>query len=146
MDRDPSKTTPFERVCYRANETLALCEGYFIHRIAFDIIEGNDALEILLRHSPHKPDITISLEGIHHLSIDKFPESSGSFLDKVSVVHLPAPPAPWPDEFATLRRQPGLPELAWIQLIGPTQIEIIASIVTVFTALSDDAARAKPTP
>lgn len=141
MGNEPSETTPFERVCYRANETLGSCEGYFIERIAFDIIEGNDALEIMLRHSPYKPDVTISLASIHHLSIDKFPEPSGSFLDKASVVHLPVPPAAWPDGLTAIRRQPELPELAWIQLIGPMEIEIIASIVTVFIALSDEAAR-----
>ncbi|MFI6735126.1 hypothetical protein ACIBI9_19545 [Nonomuraea sp. NPDC050451] len=100
--------------------------------------------EIMLRHGPHQPDITISLAGLHHLSIDKPPESSGCFLDEASVVHLPASPAPWPDGFDGVRRHPGLPELAWIRLIGPMEIEIVASLLTVFSALSDDAARTRP--
>ncbi|WP_378730724.1 hypothetical protein [Nocardia brasiliensis] len=138
------QTTPFENVCHRANETLVSCEGYFIHRVAFDIIDGGDALEILLRHSPHKPDITISLERVYLLSIDKAAESWGCSLDKASVVHLPVPPAPWPNGFTSIRRHPGLPELARIQLIGPMEIEIVASILTVFIASSDDIARTKP--
>lgn len=140
MSGNPSATTRFENVCRDASTALASCEGYFIHRMSFDVVNGFDALEIMLRKGPERPDITISLESLHHLSISKPPESSGCFVDEISVLHLPASPHPWPDGLTVVRRHPGLPELALLRLVGPMEIEVIASILTVFTAMSDDLA------
>ncbi|MER5625686.1 hypothetical protein ABT061_32075 [Streptosporangium sp. NPDC002544] len=113
--------------------------------MSFDVINGRDALEIGLRQGPEWPDITISLESLYHLSISKPPESSGCFVDEISVLHLPTSPRPWPDGFTVVRRHRGLPELALLRLAGPMEIEVVASILTVFTAMSDDLAATEPT-
>ncbi|GAA2086726.1 hypothetical protein [Actinomadura alba] len=144
MARESSGLPRFENVCRNAAKILASCEGYFIDRISFDIVDGHDALEIGLRQGPEWPDVTISLSGVHHLSIGKPPESSGCFVDEVSVIHAPASPHPWPEGLVSVRRHDGLPELAWIRLIGPMDIEAVASTLTVFTAMSDDAAAVRP--
>jgi hypothetical protein len=36
-----------------------------------------------------------------------------------------------------------LPELAWLRITGPTEVDVIASILTVYTAMSDDEATAR---
>jgi hypothetical protein len=38
-----------------------------------------------------------------------------------------------------------MPELAWLRIVGPTEVDVIASTVTIYTALSDDEASADPT-
>jgi hypothetical protein len=44
-----------------------------------------------------------------------------------------------------LSARAGLSELAWLRIIGPTEVDVIASIVTVYTAMSDDeASRNRP--
>lgn len=144
MSGEPSATTGFENVCRNAGAALASCEGYLIHRMSFDVINGRDALEIGLRQGPEWPDITISLESLYHLSISKPPESSGCFVDEISVLHLPKPPRPWPDGITIVRRHRGLPELALLKLVGPMEIKVVASILAVFTAVSDDLAATEP--
>ncbi|MEU4538987.1 hypothetical protein AB0G15_29460 [Streptosporangium sp. NPDC023825] len=143
MSGEPGATTRFENVCRNAGMALASCEGYFVHRMSFDIVNGCDALEIGLRRGPEWPDVTISLESLYHLSISKPPESSSCFVDEISVLYLPKPPRPWPDG-VVVRRHRGLPELAVLRLVGPMEIKVVASILTVFTAMSDDRAAAGP--
>jgi hypothetical protein len=36
----------------------------------------------------------------------------------------------------------GLPELAWLRIVGPVEVDDVASIVTVYSAMSDDEAAA----
>ncbi|GAA1014883.1 hypothetical protein Aple_052960 [Acrocarpospora pleiomorpha] len=146
MDPAMSGTaTRFENMCRNANAALASCEGYFIHRMSFDIVNDRDALEISLRRGPEWPDITISLEGLYHLSISKPPDSAACFVDEISVRHLPELPHPWPDGFTIVRRFPGQTELALLRVVGPMEIEVVASILTVLTAMSDNLAATEPT-
>jgi hypothetical protein len=135
----------FTNRCASAARTLASCVGYFIERIVFSAFPENDSLEIFLRQGPREPDVVISLANLHHVSVDKPPQLSGS-VDKISLIHLPKMPHPWPDDAAGLiRRFDGMPELAWLRIVGPTEVDVIASIVTVYTAPSDDEASADQT-
>ncbi|MER5446489.1 hypothetical protein ABT052_19630 [Streptomyces sp. NPDC002766] len=134
----------FENRCENAASVLAPCIGYFVERVSFDAFAEEDFLEISLREGPRKADVRISLCNLHYVSVSKPPELSGSFVDSVSLVHLPRWPHPWPDDVAgRLRRFAGLPELAWLRLTGPTEVDVIASILTVYTAMSDDEATAR---
>ncbi|WP_225848787.1 hypothetical protein [Streptomyces sp. HPF1205] len=125
----------FRNRCLSAARTLAPCVGYFIDRISFNAFGPDDALDISLVGGPSMPDVLISLSRLHHLSVAKPPDLSGSFVDEVSLVHLPALPHAWPgDVDDRVRRFEGLPELAWLRLHGPAEVDAIASAVTVYTA------------
>ncbi|GJF34991.1 hypothetical protein KNE206_76910 [Kitasatospora sp. NE20-6] len=129
----------FKNRCANAASTLAPCVGYFISRISFDAFTEEDSLEITLREGPWKPEVVVSLSNLHHVSVDKPPQIVGSFIDEISLVHLPKLPHPWPaDAIDRVRRFDGLCELAWLRITGPVEIDAVASIVTVYTAMSDD--------
>ncbi|MEH0573059.1 MULTISPECIES: hypothetical protein [Streptomyces] len=135
----------FKNRCANAAHTLASCVGYFIDRIVFSAFSEDDSLEIFLRQGPREPDVVISLANLHHISVDKPPQLSG-FVDKIFLIHLPKMPHPWPDEAAGLvRRFDGMPELAWLRIVGPTEVDVIASIVTIYAAPSDDEASTERT-
>ena len=135
----------FKNRCANAARTLSSCVGYSISRISFDVFAEEDSLEITLREGPWKPDVVISLSNLHHVSVDKPPQIGGSFIDEISLIHLPAPPHPWPaDTVDRVRRFDGLCELAWLRIVGPAEIEAVASIVTIYTATSDDRASMAP--
>ncbi|MFJ2779489.1 hypothetical protein [Kitasatospora sp. NPDC087315] len=61
-----------------------------------DVFTGEDFLEITFRKGPWKPDVVISLSGLRHVSVDKPPQIAGSFIDEISLIHLPQLPRPWP--------------------------------------------------
>ncbi|MFJ8563735.1 hypothetical protein [Streptomyces sp. NPDC093514] len=64
-----------------------------------------------------------------------------SFIDGISLVHLPELSLPWPAEaVGRLDRSEDLPELVWLRITGPLEVDAVASIVTVYVAQSDDAA------
>lgn len=131
----------FKNRCSNAARTLAPCVGYFIHRVSFDAFAEEDSLEITLREGPWKPDIVISLSNLYHYRIEKPPTISGCFIDEISLIHLPKMPHPWPEEAAgRVSRFGGLSELVWLRILGPAEVEAVASIVTVYTAISDDEA------
>ncbi|MFB7256982.1 hypothetical protein [Streptomyces nojiriensis] len=131
----------FKNRCSNAARTLASCVGYSISRISFEAFAEEDSLEITLREGPWKPDVVVSLSHLHHVSVDKPPQIAGSFIDEISLIHLPALPHSWPaDAAGRIRRFDGLCELAWLRIVGPTELDAVASIVTVYTATSDDRA------
>jgi hypothetical protein len=133
----------FKNRCTNAARTLSACVGYSISRISFTAFPEEDSLEITLREGPWKQDVIISLTHLHYVSLDKPPQIAGSFIDKISLIHLPGLPHPWPaDAIDRVRRFDGLCELVWLRIVGPTEVEAVASIVTVYTAMSDD--RASP--
>ncbi|QMU67254.1 hypothetical protein [Streptacidiphilus sp. P02-A3a] len=50
---------------------------------------------------------------------------------------------PWPTEaLGRLDRSEGLPELVWLRITGPIEVDAVATTVTVYQAQSDDAASA----
>ncbi|MFF7886235.1 hypothetical protein ACH40F_32275 [Streptomyces sp. NPDC020794] len=129
----------FKNRCANAARTLAPLSGYFITRISFAAFAENDSLEIILRQGPSSPDVMIELSNFHYVSVSKPPEISGCFIDAISLIHLPKTPHPWPGDAASrVRRFDGLPELAWLRILGPAEVDAMASIVTVYTAVSDD--------
>lgn len=131
----------FKNRCTNAARTLAECVGYTISRISFDAFAEEDSLEITLREGPWKQDVVISLSNLHHVSVDKPPQIAGSFIDEISLIHLPVLPHSWPaDATDRVRRFDGLCELAWLRIVGPVEVEAAASIVTVYTAMSHDPA------
>ncbi|WP_328743979.1 hypothetical protein OHT57_01510 [Streptomyces sp. NBC_00285] len=131
----------FKNRCANAARTLVSCVGYSISRISFNVFAEEDSLEIALREGPCKPDVVISLSNLHHLSVDKCPPLDGNFIDEISLIHLPALPNPWPADAADrVRRFDGLCELAWLRIVGPAEVDAVASILTVYTAMSDDRA------
>ncbi|MFF1838001.1 hypothetical protein ACFVXE_27905 [Streptomyces sp. NPDC058231] len=135
----------FKNRCANAARTLAPCVGYFIHRIAFDAVPADDSLEITLREGPHKPDVVISLANVHYVSVAKGADLHG-FVDEISLIHLPKMPQLWPDEAADMvGRFGGLPELAWLRIVGPIGVDVVASLVTIYSAMSDNKASADQT-
>ncbi|MFF4563648.1 hypothetical protein [Streptomyces sp. NPDC001435] len=141
---DPSESEgAFRNRCANTARTLAPLVGYFISRISFEAFNEDDSLEITLREGPSKPDVVISLSGLYYATVSKPPEISGCFVDEISLAHLPRTPHPWPEGAAgRVGRFDGLSELAWLQIIGPAEVDVIAAIVTVYTAMSDDEASA----
>ncbi|WP_329260860.1 hypothetical protein OIE43_35540 [Streptomyces pseudovenezuelae] len=130
----------FQNRCANAARALAPCVGHVVHRIAFDAFPEADSLEITLRAGPHRSDVVISLGGVRYVSVAKDSDVEG-FVDEISLMHLPRTPWPWPAETAAMvGRFGGLPELAWLRIVGPVEVDVVASIVTVYSAMSDDEA------
>ncbi|MFB7124281.1 hypothetical protein [Kitasatospora sp. NPDC056273] len=136
-------TDAFKNRCTNAARTLESCIGYFIERISLD--ESNEdrkgnTLDVWLREGPQKPDVVVSLSNLH--SVRPWEPGLGvSFIDGISLVHLPKLPLPWPAEaVGRLDRSEGLPELVWLRIAGPIKVDAVATTVTVFQAKSDDAA------
>ncbi|MFD5437728.1 hypothetical protein ACFWJ4_36955 [Kitasatospora sp. NPDC127067] len=136
-------TDAFKNRCANAARTLESCISYFIERISLD--ESNEdrkdhTLDVWLREGPWKPDAVISLSNLH--SVRRWePGLCPSFIDGISLVHLPRLPVPWPGEaVGRLDRSEGLPELVWLRIAGPVEVDAVAAVVTVYQAQSDDAA------
>ncbi|MEV0912270.1 hypothetical protein [Streptomyces hokutonensis] len=136
----------FRNRCASAAKLLAPFVNHFIARVSFEAQDDEESLEITLRDGPERPEAIISLAGLRHVGLSKGPGISGYFVDAICVTHLPRTPLPWPEEAAALvRRFDGLEELVWLRLVGPAEIDVIASIVTVYVAMSDDEASTDPT-
>ncbi|MCX5380356.1 hypothetical protein [Streptomyces sp. NBC_00091] len=104
-------------------------------------------MEITMRDGPTRPDVVISLSDLRHVAVSKPPEISGCYIDAISLTHLPVMPHPWPQDAADrVVRFNGLNELAWLRISGPAEVDVVASIVTVYTAMSDDEAEQIRTP
>ncbi|MFF3008057.1 hypothetical protein ACFVTF_35260 [Kitasatospora sp. NPDC057940] len=124
-----------------ANAALAPRVGYSISRVSFENFAEEDSREITLREGPWNPDVVISLSGLHHVSVTKPPQMVGSFIDEISLIHLPKLPHSWPtDVTRRVRRFDGLDDLAWLRITGPAGIDAVASTMTVFTAMSENQA------
>ena len=146
MTQATEREDPFKNRVTNAARMLSACAGYFIDRVSFDAFAQEDILEVALREGPWKPDVVIELSNLHLVSVAKGPQLSGSFIDEISLIHLPKMPHPWPDDaIGHLHRFGGLSALAWLRIIGPAEVEAIASNVTVYTAMSDDEASAHQT-
>ncbi|KDN88070.1 hypothetical protein [Kitasatospora cheerisanensis] len=147
MTDRPGASDAFKNRCANAARALESCTGYSVDRIVWDE-SGADrkdkTLDVFLREGPHRPDVLISLSGLHSVRpLD--PEVAPVFVDGISLIHLPQLPSPWPAEaVGRLDRSDQLPELAWLRITGPARIDAVASIVTVYQAPSDDAASVLP--
>jgi hypothetical protein len=126
-----------------AARTLRSCAGYFIERIALNeghVDRKEDVLEIWLGDGPEKPSFVISLANLYSVRPLES-DLDWSFTDEIFLTHLPTLPLPWPIEArGRLERTENLPELAWLRISGPLEVDAIAAIVTVYQAPSDDEA------
>ncbi|WP_327188074.1 hypothetical protein [Streptomyces sp. NBC_01334] len=133
----------FKNRCLNAARRLESCISYFIERISLN--ESNEdrkenTLDVWLREGPRKPDVVISLSNLYSVRPWE-PELAPIFIDGISLIHLPKLPSPWPAEAVDrLDRSDDLPELVWLRITGPIEVDAVASIVTVYQAQSDDAA------
>ncbi|MFF9647295.1 hypothetical protein ACWGKU_33545 [Kitasatospora sp. NPDC054768] len=134
----------FKNRCTNAARRLEPCIRYFIERISLD--ESNEdrednTLDVWLRVGPWKPDVVISLSDLRSVRPWGPGLSSTSFVDGISLVHLPKLPLPWPAEaVGRLDRSEDLPELVWLRMTGPIEVDAVAAMVTVYQAMSDDEA------
>ncbi|MFJ8014325.1 hypothetical protein [Streptomyces sp. NPDC096339] len=138
----------FKNRCVNAALTLESCADYTIDRISVDESNENrkdNTLDVWLLsplpcEGPWRPDVVISLANLHSVRPWER-ELCPSFIDGISLVHLPALPLPWPAEaVGRLERSEDLPELVWLRVAGPVEVDAVAAIVTVYRAQSDDAA------
>ncbi|MFF9777293.1 hypothetical protein ACF1HJ_26980 [Streptomyces sp. NPDC013978] len=147
MVDEQGATDAFKNRCTNAALMLESCANYFIERIS--VHESNEdgkynTLDVWLREGPWKPDVVISLSNLHSVRPWE-PGLCPSFIDEISFVHLPKLPLPWPAEaVGRLNRSEGLPELVWLRMTGPVEVDAVAAAVTVYQAQSDDAAAVLP--
>ncbi|WP_063764854.1 hypothetical protein [Streptomyces aureus] len=127
--------------CLRAARILAPCVSYFVERVSFGAVDDGVGVDVFLREGPHKPDIVISLTYLHHFETGDPTAVQGSFIDDIMVDHLPRLPHPWPDDaIGLIDRSADLPALVRLRIAGPAKVDVVASALTVYTALSDDEA------
>ncbi|MFJ9776120.1 hypothetical protein ACIRVF_33615 [Kitasatospora sp. NPDC101157] len=143
MVDEPGAASAFKNRCTNAALTLDSCAGYFIERISLDM-SGEDrrghTLDVWLREGPQKPDVVVSLSDLHSVRPWE-PGLDPVFIDGISLIHLPRLPLAWAAEaVGRLDRSADLPELVWLRITGPVEVDAVASIVTVYQAKSDDAA------
>ncbi|MFE1801807.1 hypothetical protein ACFW9L_37370 [Streptomyces sp. NPDC059517] len=124
--------------CLRAARMLAPCVSYFVERISFGAVDGGDCVDVFLREGPYKPDVVISLTYLHHVETGDSIAVQGSFIDEILVDHLPRLPHPWPDDaIGLIDRSSDLPELVRLRITGPSEVDVVASCLTIYTAMSD---------
>ncbi|MGW4622073.1 hypothetical protein [Streptomyces sp. NPDC004592] len=125
----------------RAARMLAPCVSYFVERVSFGAVDDGDCVDVFLRKGPHEPDVVISLTYLHHVETGDSIAVQGSFIDEILVEYLPRLPHPWPDDaIGLIDRSADLPELVRLRITGPSEIDVVASCLTVYTAMSDDEA------
>ncbi|MFD9271523.1 hypothetical protein ACFWB1_35765 [Streptomyces goshikiensis] len=143
MADEHGATDAFKNRCMNAARTLESCISYFIERVSLDESSEDrkdNTLDVWLREGPRKPDVVVSLSNLY--SVRPWEPGLGfSFIDGISLVHLPKLPLPWPTEaVGRLDRSEGLPELVWLRIAGPIEVDAVAATVTVYQAQSEDAA------
>ncbi|MGW1463140.1 hypothetical protein ACWCPT_02120 [Streptomyces sp. NPDC002308] len=95
-----------------------------------------DLLEVRLLAEGELPPVSLHLEGVYAISLQKPTDVDGSFVDSLSVKHLPSGDDPWPGGAEDLlRKHSGLPDLYWIRLEGPFAVEAAVSVLTVSVGL-----------
>ncbi|PJN22961.1 hypothetical protein [Kitasatospora sp. CB02891] len=131
--------------CTNAALALRSCLDHFIERVALDESHEDGkatTLDVWLREGPSTPDVVISLAGLRSVRPWQ-PAPAPSCINGISLTHLPELPLPWPAEaVGRLDRTEDLPALVRLRIVGPLEIDAVASIVTVYRAPSDDAASA----
>ncbi|MFJ3304700.1 hypothetical protein ACIPSA_16550 [Streptomyces sp. NPDC086549] len=113
--------------------------SYFVERVSVGAVDDGDCVDVFLREGPHKPDVVVSLTYLHYVDTPEPAEVWGSFIDEILLDHLPRLPHAWPaDAIGLVERSAELPELVRLRIVGPSQVDVVASCLTVYTALSDD--------
>jgi hypothetical protein len=115
----------------RLAEFAPQLEGSFIDRVLYGASGSRDCLDVWLAREPGLGDFVLSFEVARFLSISKLEEIEQSFIDEVRVFLLPQEGA-WPEGAEQrVRRFPGLPELIWVRLIGPAEVDVISQVLTI---------------
>ncbi|MCE7005935.1 hypothetical protein LWC34_24340 [Kibdelosporangium philippinense] len=111
---------------------LSGCVGYFIERVTVVAFGDEDSMEVALMSTrgTGKPDVIISMSGIYSLAMTKPRELGPGFVDEISLTHLP----PSPESWAIAKCQGVDHELVWVRIVGPTEVDVVASIVQVYEA------------
>ena len=114
-------------------ETLGGFRGYFLRNVAYLALPQDDLVDIGLMSTPDEPEVTIKAEGVFHFSIEKSGELSGAFVDDFVFHYIPRTSASWPAGIeGVLGPRPGsLPDLFWLQLVGPVEVSVVARFLTV---------------
>ncbi|MFI0417422.1 hypothetical protein [Spongiactinospora sp. 9N601] len=116
----------------RVREVLRRCEGGFLESVGFGTTGEEDHVDIQISQAQGWELVTVRLHGVRHFAIGKGPDIMGSFVDEVSAVPLPAGDPVWPVEVSGLiTRFPGLPDLYWVRVVGPTELICLATVLTV---------------
>ncbi|MGE7386254.1 hypothetical protein ACQKM2_12345 [Streptomyces sp. NPDC004126] len=138
----------FRNRCTNAAPALQSFIHHSIERISLD--ESNEdrkdnTLDVWLiapwsNGEPRMPDLVISLANLYSVRPWE-PDLCPSFIDGISLVHLPKLPSPWPAGAADrLDRTEELPELVWLRIPGPLEVDAVAAILTIYQEQDYDAA------
>lgn len=124
-----------EKTCERAGAVLAHCVGGFLDMVSFTALGERDHLDIKIVQTQRWPMVSLLLEDVRHIAVDKGPDIESSFVDDITLTPLLRTPAAWPAEAdALVTRFEGLPDLYWLRLAGPTTITAVGAIVTISTS------------
>jgi hypothetical protein len=127
----------FQAQCLKAQEILSECEGSIIEKISSSAVNDRSSFEFtLVRTDSTFGEVTVALESVRHLSVGNQVAIESAFADQLSVIHLPASGNPWPEEAERLvTRFANLPELVWVRLVGPVEVDVVAQILTISRAV-----------
>jgi hypothetical protein len=127
----------FETLCLDAQKALREYAGAFVESVTLVAAGTYDRLDIRLVDVPKKREVVLSLERIYYLQMTKPPQLSESFIDDLAVHYLPNDGRAWPSAADGLVTPfPGIPELVYISLVGPTSITAVASVLVIARSLS----------
>ncbi|MEV8631249.1 hypothetical protein AB0395_06290 [Streptosporangium sp. NPDC051023] len=118
--------------CEKFQEILTSCEGGFIDTVTLNATREGDDLDVKLLQTQKWEAVAVFFKDVRYFSISKGTDLEGVFVDQILVSHLPKTGQAWPsgaEELVT--RFDELPELYWVQFIGPSKLSVIAAIMTV---------------
>jgi hypothetical protein len=129
-----------EETCINSSAVFERLEGAFIESINLSVAyQEKDRLDITFFAVPGLGEVAIHLRKVRYFKLDKPPDFGGEFADSVKATYLPKLDQPWPAKAEKLvTRFKGLPELVWLELIGPAGITVICEGMS-FTIDSSDA-------
>lgn len=114
-----------EAACLNSRILFDRCEGSFVDRIELQFGYDSDQFSISLVQVPEVGEVSISLRQVRYLRLDKPPQLGGSFVDEIKVTRLAASDD-WPPEAEKMvTRFSGVPDLIWLEVIGPVSINVI---------------------
>ncbi|MFE5841431.1 hypothetical protein ACFQ7N_07240 [Streptomyces niveus] len=131
--------TDFYAACADAQSFLSGFTDEFLSDVVLRAGEST-SFHMTLRKSDGV-EAVVALEGVRCLSGGDFHALGGmALIGDIHVTHLPADGAEWPAEAAALMRTfEGLPPLVWLRLAGPLELDVIASIITVYASIPSSA-------
>ncbi|MED7955314.1 hypothetical protein ACFVYP_17175 [Kitasatospora sp. NPDC058201] len=90
-------------------------------------------MDVFLRYGPERPDAIVSMTGIVYVSAGNFLDLAGAFVDEITLTHIPSDQPEWPEGLPPLgpRSPAGPGETAWLSLVGPMYIQVVARTVSV---------------